>query len=70
MPKPNPPRFSKAVLAEYVFRRIAYLKKTQNFDVTNGSRQVQGKGEPANILYGEWETLHMIADEFDLEPLP
>lgn len=62
------PRFSKATLAEYVFRRIAYLQKTQHFDPKNGSKQVEGKGEPVNILYGEWEALNMLADEFELEP--
>jgi hypothetical protein len=61
------PRFTKRALAAYVFRRLDHLYKTQRFDLTNGSKQVEGKGEPVNILYGEWEALNMLALEFDLE---
>ncbi len=64
------PRFSKATLAAFVFKRTEALEKEHKFDSQDGYAQVRGKGEEKNRAYGEFNMLLDLADEFELEPPP
>jgi hypothetical protein len=61
------PRFSKATLAGFVFTRIEFLEKQWGFDERNGPAQVEGSEPERVIAYGEWDLLHRLLDEFNLE---
>jgi len=58
-------RFSKKTLAEYIKARLS----NYDFDRGNGWAQVNGKGEHLNRDYGAFDTLMMLAAEFDLDVL-
>ena len=60
------PRFSKAILTEYITKRLTYLEATHGFDRANGWAQVQGLGEELNRLYGEYKHLKDLAQKFGL----
>ena len=60
-------RFSKATLAEWAYRRIGQLEDEFHFDRGNGYAQVERKDAATNRAYGEWDALHNLTEEFELE---
>ena len=59
-------RFSKKELARFLRAGIEYRQRQYNFDPDDGCAQVQGKGEKINRVYGEWDVLNTLMEEFDL----
>lgn len=51
-------RYSKAALIEYLDRRVGQLQSEHGFHPTDGSAQVNGRGEEVNRAYGEHEALN------------
>lgn len=58
-------RFSKAALIEHLNAKVVRLTGEWGFDVSNGTSQVQGKGEDACVAYGEFRAYLCLIEEID-----
>jgi len=63
-------RFSKKLLTTWLERRFLDMQKANHFDQNNGWAQVQGKGEEANRLYGEWRAYEVVLRVVENGDLP
>lgn len=59
--------FTKLPFESWLRERVAMLVEEHRFDRDNGWAQVAGKNEEAHRAYGEFRTLHNIAEEFGIE---
>ena len=60
------PRFSKAVLTEYIEKRVRAIQKAHHFKASHGWVQVIGSDGDAHRAYGEFNALLELAEEFEL----